>query len=229
MTRTVILSTNDNPDYCNYLKWCQSAWNLLGWNTLTFFFGKQQLLESTDQNRIIDITGNDLNYRVESIVQCYRLLAGHFVESGLVMTGDVDMLPMRDYWNPHPEKITAYGFDLTNYTQIPMCYVAANAARWRELFPEKNIKDLLDKFPAARSEDFETWWKVDQDAMTQRLQRHGNITHIKRGLRRGLTRGRVDRVAWDRTLNRWGRKIDAHMPRPYNEDAAVKILSMIKV
>lgn len=225
--RTVVLSTNDNPDYLNYLKWCQLAWNKIGWKTVCFYLGSNPP-KSTPENQIIDISNFAVGYRPETRVQCVRLLAGNYIDHGLIITGDVDMLPVQNYWNPDPDQITVYGYDLTGKSEIPMCYVAMNSAKWRKIFPEQSLNDLLDKLPNAKSDDWNKWWSVDQKVLTKRLLAHGVDKFIDRGFDGGLARGRVDRYDWNGTLNKPGEKIDAHMPRPYDESACEKIISLIK-
>ena len=232
MKRTVILSTNDDPKYFHYLKWCQLAWKKCGWDTLTFYYGSTKLENAgeylTDShNEMVDLSGESFDYRDETIVQCIRLLGGNYIMDGLVMLGDVDMLPMQNYWNPNPDQITSYGYDLTGRSEIPMCYVSAPAAKWRRLFPENSLIELLDKLPNAKSDDWNLWWSVDQQVLTKRLKTHGIDCFVDRGLVGGLARGRVDRYDWAGTLNQPGEKIDAHMPRPYDELACETIISMI--
>jgi hypothetical protein len=228
--RTVVLSTNDNPDYLKYLKWCQQAWNKIGWKTLCFYYGDMfKMPHESDGNKIVYLKTHDFKlYRPETIVQCIRLLAGNYIDRGLIITGDVDMLPVMDYWNPDPDQITVYGYDLTGKTEIPMCYVAMNAAKWRQIFPEQTLVELLDKLPNASSDDWNKWWSVDQKVLTKRLLANGVDKFIDRGFDGGLARGRVDRYDWNGTLNKPGEKIDAHMPRPYDESACEKIISLIK-
>lgn len=228
--KTVVLSTNDNPDYLKYLRPCQIAWNKLGWKTLTFYHGTFAP-GSTALNQVIDVSGVSAKYRVETVVQCIRLFGGNFIEDGIIMTGDVDMLPVSNYWDPKTNEITVYGHDLTGFSQYPMCYIAMTANKWREIIPEKSINALLDQYSNALSDDFEKWWSVDQQIITERLGRH-YVKHVHRGREivkgTGLARGRVDRFAWEETLKSPTQKIDAHMVRPFSQEAVDQILEMIK-
>lgn len=226
---TVILSTTDGGDYLPYLEYCQKAWNKLGWKTLTFYLGKVAP-KSTEQNRVLEIPKKFLEhgYREATLVQVARLFGGHYCE-GMVMTGDVDMLPMSNYWKPAPHCVTVYGYDLTGYSEYPICYIAMDAQAWRDVVPERDPIELLDKYEAkAKSEDFYTWWGVDQYIITERID--DRIAHTPRQIHRGLegatAKGRVDRHDWMGTLGRPGVKIDAHMPRPFNANEAQRILNL---
>lgn len=240
--KTVVLSTNDNRDYLNYYSYVVTAWNILGWNTLTFYHSDQSLIPNLEQhgciNECVDITDRQSKYRIETRVQCIRLLAGNYIDEGLIMTSDIDMIPLSDYWKPQIDQITSYGYDLTGRSQIPMCYVAMNAHMWREIFPEKTLNELLDQEPNARREVFEnprTWetaWTVDQQILTRRLKNRVN-KFVDRGLVNvegtSLATGRVDRHNWAGTLSRPELKIDAHLPRPFNQQAAENMVGLLKL
>lgn len=243
MKKTVILSSNDNLDYLKYYPYVSWAWNELGWDTLLFYNGKHTPLLAefetiknnwaTERN-VIRVVGNIDGYRSETIVQVSRLFAGICFpssEENLLMLGDVDMIPLSDYWKPEPNTITTYGWDLTDYGHFPMCYVAAKATKWREMIGvesvyvsvEHEIKRLLDKTPKAKSEVWEEWWQVDQDILTEMLLKEvSGRTDIIRGVHDGLAQGRADRYDWERTKDRG--IIDAHMPRPFDIETVKYIL-----
>ena len=232
MKKTVILSTNDKEEYFGYLPYVQMAWNSLGWNTLTFYLGSKTL-EDTPENKIIKIESIP-GYREETVLQVIRLLGFRYV-NGLVMTSDVDMMPLSKYWNPSLEGITCYGADLCNYKQYPMCYVAAHHKFWEKLIPEHHLSDLLEKFHAAKSEDFEAWWYVDQCIITERINQmriynSENVIFVDRGeyrplfCRRLIAKGRIDRDRWIATKLSGNIKIDAHLPRPFSKKAALRLL-----
>lgn len=239
MKRTVILSTNDNPDYLNYLPYVIKAWNKVGWGTVTFYTGEPDLLDVKIFNLVDNLVfapEPSKKYRIETITQVARLFAHKLMLPGLLMTSDCDMIPISNYWNPSENEITCYGYDLTGRKQIPMCYIAASAETWQKLIPENSIQELLDKYPNALPEvketNWEKWWSVDQEIITERILNRApiyTVKYIDRGFTGSTAKGRVDRYDWNGTLNATGGKIDAHMPRPFNKEAAELILSMVKV
>jgi hypothetical protein len=224
MNRTVILSTNDNESYLSYYEYTTKAWNHFGWNTLTFYLGNKKLKED-EKNRVIKL---DLieHYRDETVVQVSRLF-GHRYCTGLIMTSDMDMIPLSNYWNPDPEQITCYGHDLTHYQQTPICYIAMNEINWGRIIPEESIEELLKKYPGALSMDRMTWWTIDQTVITERLNKTSCIK-INRGMTKGLARGRVDKVRWNDTFFNNDIKIDCHMPRIFNKEQTESVLRLIK-
>jgi|9_EtaG_2_1085328.scaffolds.fasta_scaffold11347_4 hypothetical protein len=220
--RTAILSTNDSSDYISCLPYTQKAWNKIGWNTVTFYLGNQNL-ESTDLNTIVEIEPLS-GYRDSTVVQVSRLF-GALHTSGLIMTADVDMLPLSNYWNPREDCWTVYGEDLTNYKHFPICYVAGGDSLWKQAFPETSIKELLEKYPQSTAESFNEWWFVDQDIVTERVKPFNPIK-INRGVgSNSLPTGRIDRSLWEVTKNMEGEKIDAHLLRPFNKLETEKIFN----
>ena len=115
--KTVILSTNDNPDYLSYLTYVQKAWNNIGWKTLTFYLGKKNI-QSDNYNTIISIENNS-NYSDILVVQTSRFFGHRYTD----------------------------GHDLTGYGHIPMCYVAAPKSQWDIIISENSIDELLQKYP----------------------------------------------------------------------------------
>jgi len=229
--RTVILSVDDHPNYFGYLPYTQKAWNVFGWNTLTFYLGaKQGSIVNVDKghelNKVAGLRRNAL-YRDCSIVQVSRLLCGHFAD-GLLMLGDADMIPLSNYWNPASDVVTCYRHYNSSGDQISMCYVAAPAAIWRRMFPEKTIEELLKNNEDVRSNDFNRWWFTDQRLLTSRIagkEKHVNI--YRESSRHGRAAGRIDRLDWEGTFRDPGIKIDAHMPHPFNQIEAERIMRLI--
>lgn len=219
--RTVILSTNTNPDYMNYMPYVEQAWNLLGWDTLTYVIndtGKEYVKHNDNGTtaRRLFIT-SDRDFREDTYTQTIRLLGHHDVSEGIVMTGDIDMMPLSNYWNPDTDKWTVYGRDLTGYTQHPICYIAAPKQMWNELFPEQTTSELLHKYGQfSKSPHFNDYWFTDQVIATERIT---NYFALNRGIDNGLALGRIDRANWNNTMQRvvqLRNGIDAHMPRPFN-------------
>lgn len=239
MRRTVIISSNDNPDYLKYYPYVAWAWNQLGWDTLLFYNGKQSALMEeflkvkdhfdTKSNQVIFLS-NIEGYRSETIVQVSRLFGGLcFQDDRILMTGDVDMIPLSDYWQPQANRITTYGRNLSD-RHFPICYIAMPAPKWREIMGTQKefksldleIKRLLDTAPAAKSDKWEEWWQVDQDIITEilsPLERHD----IGRELDGHLALGRADRYDWTNTVQK-PNLIDAHMPRPFDLEATKQVL-----
>lgn len=199
----IVLSVNENQDYRYFMPLVQWSWKRIGWEVI--------ILDTTN---IIIPEG----YRSDTIAQISRLYAAiHLHPNDMVMTGDIDMIALSDYWHPDPNKISCYGHDLTGHTHFPICYIAMTAKKWcdvMELKPEMGaghciLRDL-NTLPQAKEEDFYKRWFTDQDLITERLEPFKNeIVSIERGqYPNGYACGRVDRGAWSLSHSEF---IDCHM------------------
>lgn len=229
MKKYIILSVNDNVDYLYYTPLTCWAWRRLGWEPIVFFHGDTNKTTTHNLLQLIISTGHTLSdelfylsniegYRSDTITQISRLYAGCIIDTHeMVMTGDIDMIPLSDYWKPEAEKVTVYGHDLTGYGHYPICYIAMDGYKWAEVMKLKNfdydqhIKRDLDTLPQAKDTDFYKYWFSDQDLITSRLKEYGTgkIDFINRGqYSNGFAKGRVDRGSW--SLNHEV-LIDAHL------------------
>lgn len=221
INKTVVISVNDNLDYISYWKYVTLAWNKLGWNTLTFYLGND-LIEENANNKIVKLKPIK-NYKDSTVVQVSRLFGHKYINDGIIMTSDVDMMPISDYWKPNHEDITVYGFDLTNYKQVPICYVAMNPANWEKVIPENSIEELLNKYDYTKSNEFNEYWYADQQILTERILKH-KYTQIDRRKENSSALGRIDRSNWQKTKFSKSTKIDAHLPRPFNKKETEDLL-----
>lgn len=229
MKKYIILSVNDNTDYLFYTPLTVWAWRFFGWEPILFYRGdvKAELFKMVwDQcpdllvYRVDSIDG----YRDDTITQISRLYSGdQIIEQSFVMTGDIDLIPLSDYWHPNENGITVYGHDLTGFGHYPICFIAMDNYKWSEVMKlvydvevdtlNANIKRDLDTLPQAKDPDFYKYWFSDQDLITQRLNEYGHdkITFINRGQgSHGYARGRVDRGGGGWVLNQ-PELIDAHL------------------
>lgn len=183
----------------------------------------------------LDIPGDDVaviklsegmrDYRSDTITQMSRLYAAaestyvgqwNFMGDDYLMTGDIDLIPLSDYWYPELDDKTVWGWDLTGYGHYPICFIGMRASQWREVMNlrGRHVEDLirrdLDTMPQAKSDDFYKRWFCDQDLITERLKTY-NPTIINRGqYPNGYASGRVDRGAWSLDHRQF---IDAHLPQ----------------
>jgi hypothetical protein len=155
-------------------------------------------------------------YRSDTVTQVSRLYAACVTDSNdYLMTSDVDMIPLSDYWRPNPDDVTIYGHDLAGH-HYPICYVGMKAEKWRQVMRLEGkdfnalIKRDLDSLPQAKNPDFYKYWFSDQDLITDRVNASGlPKKFINRGKQsNGFAMGRVDRGSWNIHLPKL---IDCHM------------------
>lgn len=196
LNRYVVVSTNNNPDYIFYAPYIEKAWAKLGWGLVIMVTSDVKIedLKITIPGTVIRVLRDIEGVRKESIAQAGRLyVPPFFTDDTLLMTSDIDLLPLSDYWNPNPNEITVYGHDLTDYTYFPMGYTAMKASKWRELFNDIQ-KDAEEYAHITKAPDWETWWNWDWRMLTDRLKKE-QVTHKHRGRRLTGTYayGRIDR------------------------------------
>lgn len=205
LKKYVVVSTNNNPDYYLYAPFLEKAWNKYGWTLVVMVtqdVRKADLLLTNPETLVFDLPDID-GVRPESIAQAGRLYAAnHLPDDSFIMTSDMDMLPLSDYWKPKQHETTIYGHDLTDYSFYPMGYIAQPSGMWKfymnltgntkeDMTNDSNVYSWMVKSP-----DWEKWWNWDWQMITDRMRpfadRH---TFINRGRRLTGTfaYGRIDR------------------------------------
>lgn len=225
MIKHVILSVNDNIDYLYFVPLTTWAWRCIGWNPIVCYYGDMERQDSFS-DELINLVWrgnyrycygikNIEGYRSDTVAQISRLYAACRYK-GYLMTGDIDMIPLSDYWQPNENEITVWGHDLTGYGHYPICYIGMDSKKWVEVMGltsnniEEMIKRDLDTLPQAKDPDFYKYWFTDQDLITQRIQQtEFPVKSILRGQNpNGYAKGRVDRGAWTLDHKEF---IDAHL------------------
>lgn len=234
--KRIILSVNKNPKYLYFLPLTCWAWRQFGWEPLIFHCGTLELMNKLIPDKDYEVREvlvypqpDTTPYKTSTIAQVSRLY-GACVADGMLMTGDMDMVPLSDYWKPNPLRVNCYGRDLTDY-HYPICYIAMDAKLWCQVM---DIKD--SKYGVHLRRDLRVQknsWVLDQDIITERLNTYKHRSEIvqwKRGTdkRTGYPVGRVDRSNW--TLNH-ETFIDCHLPHDMltSKESFDKVMRMLKV
>lgn len=220
----VVVSTNNNPDYMWFVPYIEKAWSNYGWKLCIMITSDvdSKALKVNLDTTIICRLPHIPELRTETIAQVGRLYAANYLPvNSLIMTSDMDLLPLTDYWKPEYNYITVYGHDLTWYSYYPMGYTAMSTSNWMKYMnihyntKEEILRDAKE-LGTAFSDLWEEWWNYDWRLLTQRLKPYAeNIKFINRGqvsiAGADLAVGRVDRYAWNETAaqSNW---IDAHCP-----------------
>lgn len=250
MKKYIVLSVNDSPDYLFHVPLCVWAWRKLDFEPLLFLYGgKNQLTEliadtntkylegcTAEMKALYKIRAYEIEpingYRSETITQVSRLY-GACVADGYLMTSDIDMIPLSDYWKPDLTKLTVYGRDLTDY-HYPIAYIGATSAIWKEImyinyndYNKLIHSDLDQHFDKQATKQKQ--WCFDQDLITERINESSIIPErVDRGTdkRTGYPIGRIDRSRWTLDHKQY---IDAHLFHDVhrNDDSFAKTLRML--
>lgn len=224
MKKYVVISTNNNPDYYFYAPFQEKAWNTYGWDLcvmITDDVNEADLKLTNPNSKVIRLPKIE-GLRTESIAQAGRLYAANYFEEQVqLMTCDMDLIPLSDYWKPDEDGITVYGHDLTWYSFYPMGYIAMNKLNWGICMgltgdtKEDMLRDAKEFEHLAYAKDWEQWWNWDWTMVTDKIKKSNlrNLHTIDRGqiniAGATLAKGRVDRYNWIETQNQpdW---IDMH-------------------
>lgn len=247
MKKYIVLSVNDNVDYLYFTPLTCWAWRQFGWEPIVLwqtsyhekFNGVSHLIyETSNLNHICFIDPIE-GYRSDTITQVSRLYASHVIkEEAYLMTGDIDMIPLSDYWQNRMEVPTVYGHDLTGFGHYPICYIGMPKSLWDFVMSihsdetiESHMKRDLDSLPQAKDPDFYKYWFTDQDLITERLKQYGTgkIDFINRGQgSHGYARGRVDRATNGWVLDQ-PELIDAHLEQQtwQNDEKLKRLFNLI--
>lgn len=209
-----ILSTDNNPDYYSLLPLVCHSWRKIGYTPIIISVNISKeliiLLHDHCPDALILNHPSTEGVKDSTMAQLYRLWSPCDKDDDVVVTGDADMVIARDIFTHDVSQgqIVSYGYDLTGRSELPICYVKATAAKWRELMGELTIPEK------AYSERWEDYWSVDQQLLTQRAREYGmdRITCVDRGNqnKHGLPTSRWDRFDWAHIPDSI---IDVHMKR----------------
>lgn len=239
MKRYIINST-DNTDYALYWPYIKAAWEKFGFTPILIRVGFPviECLNNTDIS-ILDLPAvQDVSIVCQA--QVARWYACKFFPDDLVMTSDIDMMPLQceyfegsfdlyEEWVKRlPALLSNYLLFILSYdafandpgmNQYPICYNIAKGKVFAKLL---NCYQNWDSWIKSLS-GYGYGWSTDQALFYNCLQEKPRFTYLRnnRGWdrQRGEAHNRIDRNTWvyDEGRVRAGGYIDAHLPRPFHE------------
>ena len=231
MQRIVVISSNNNPDYLYFAKWQERAWNKLGWQLCVMITHDVNALdleliprEDSDKPTLIVQLPEIKGLKTGTIAQAGRLYAANYLpDDALIMTCDIDLIPLSDYWHPDPFDVTVYGHDLTWHSFFPMGYCAMSGKNWKKYMELSGLtyEDMVKDSKSGKSnynpysDVWEQYWDYDWSLLTNKLMPYKSIIKfIDRGqidiAGATLAKGRIDRHNIEDTRNQAGPFIDMH-------------------
>lgn len=224
----VIISSDNNPDYYSLLPLVCYSWLKIEYQPIITCVNAPEVAKHLNEKlgfRAYSETTRD-GIKDSTFAQLIRLFAHedpYIQPHDILITADADMVIAKDIFTHDVSQgqIISYGYDLTGRSELPICYVKATAAKWRELMGEFTIP------PKAYSDKWEDYWSVDQQLLTQRAHEYGigRITFVDRGNnnKHGLPTGRWDRHDWSHIPDDI---IDVHMKRN-DWDAQIQVFQRL--
>ena len=226
---TVILSSNDNPNYIQFWPIVSEAWSLMGVEPILIYTGEEEY----------KLKGNVINYSIKNInssfvAQNIRILYPSLLSNRTCLVSDMDILPLsRNYFvdsvlNFNENSLIIYRPDAgLPSNMISLCWVAAESKTWYELFKvdsERKIEKYLKKWYTKNYSIQGTAWYTDQI----KLRKYVNKFSRKNKSRiielddedQGFFRFNRNRLEEHFSMMNETPDIkftDFHMPRPYGE------------
>lgn len=226
MNKKVILSTDNTTEYLALLPIVTYSWVKIGYNPIILTVNVSANNLAALKNYCINSEFIEIQpiegVKDSTVAQLSRLFQGYDSDD-ILISSDADMVIAKDIFaqTVSANQILSYGFDLTGKSELPICYIQTTARKWKEFIGEW----ITPK--SAFSTDWNLYWSVDQQLLTQRAREYGmdRITFIDRGNqnKHGLPTGRWDRFDWAHIPDSI---IDVHMLRN-DWDAQIQVFEKL--
>lgn len=227
----VIISTNDAPEYIEFLPIVSKTWKKLA-PSVELYCGYASDKEPPDE---MHEHAKIVRFWHESVpspnmAKVSRMLIATNLP-GRSLLSDVDMLPLQaEYFDSMSKALTGdevVFFNADVYTQdnrFPICYILASMETYREIVNphELSTRDLLGSWVGVHLDHKDDVSKIpfSDESLLRWMLKRWNKPYRMRLLNRGwagnIAHNRVDRAAWAVSPEalRDGLYIDAHMLRP---------------
>ncbi|OUU28807.1 MAG: hypothetical protein CBC04_00685 [Verrucomicrobia bacterium TMED44] len=225
---TVILSSNDNPDYIQFWPIVSEAWTLMGIEPILIYTGEQKLKL---KGNVISFYSKNMNSSFVS--QNIRILYPSLLDGKTCIVSDIDNLPLsKNYFinsvvDFDSNSFIIYRPDACPPNMISMMWNAANSNTWKEIFSidsEKNIEKILKKWYTKKYTVEGAAWYTDQIKLRKYVNKFAkkNKSRIVELNDDELGFYRFNRNRLEKHLNMINESpnlkfTDFHMPRPFNE------------
>ena len=225
---TVILSSNDNPNYIQFWPIVSEAWNLMGVEPILIYTGEQKL----------NLKGNVINFFSKNIdssfvAQNIRILYPSLLNGNTCLVSDIDNLPLsKKYFvdsvlSFNDDSFIIYRPDACPPNMISMMWNAARSSTWKEIFDidsEKNLEKYLKKWYTKKYTVEGTAWYTDQIKLRKYVNKFSKknksriveLDDTEMGFFR-FNRNRLEKHFNMIQENPNLEFTDFHMPRPFNE------------
>ena len=225
---TVILSSNDNPNYVQFWPIVSEAWSLMGLEPILIYTGDKNL----------NLKGNVIKFNVKSldssfVAQNIRILYPSLLANRTCLVSDIDNLPLsKNYFvnsvlNFNENSFIIYRPDACPPNMISMMWNAAASETWYELFKvdsEKKIEKYLNKWYTKNYSIQGKAWYTDQIKLRKYVNKFSRknksriieLNDEELGFCR-FNRNRLEKHFALMNKNTDIKFTDFHMPRPFNE------------
>lgn len=205
MKPVALLTTDDNLDYLFCLPITVKTWELQAFEVMPCIVSNRadvkpfmdKYIKGARMFKPDASIKSELNPSIYT--QCLRLYLGrNRPRDQYCIMGDVDMLIASSFLYRDFDKVNVFGHDLTDFNEIPMCYVGMSGKKWQEIMGDGTMKQDIEKYTKYKSKVWHEAWGADQQILTAKLQAYGyeNINFINRRdplHKDNIPEGRLDR------------------------------------
>jgi len=225
---TVILASNDNPDYLDFWPIVSEAWSIMGIEPILIYTGKSK---QNLKGNIIEFDSK--NFDSAFVAQNIRLLYPAMLNNKNCIISDIDLLPLsKRYFVESIEKFKDNSFIVYRpdaglpKNMISIMWNAANSDTWNEIFKSDTIDKIYKKLNQWYSRKYSIRgkaWYTDQIKLQKYLNKFQKRNKHRVVLLDDNNAGfnRFNRTKIDYHLSLLNNEntlfSDFHMPRPYNE------------
>jgi len=225
---TVILASDDNPDYLDFWPIVSEAWESMGLEPILIYTGQEKK----------DLKGNIIKYnpnKLDSafVAQNIRLLYPGILKNKNCIISDIDLLPLsKNYFYKSVLEIPDNKFVIYRPdaglpdNMISMMWNAANSDTWMEIFQINNESDIQKKLKKWYSRKYSirgSAWYTDQLQLKKHIDKFSKKNNCRIHKLDDKINGfnRFNRTKLSEHLDQMnsGKSnfSDFHMPRPFKK------------
>ncbi len=230
-----IVSSDDNPLYLDFWEPISKLWKLkFGIEPVLLYFGKNSKSLCRKYGTIVDMPILE-GIPFSTQCQCARIWYAGQCGSDVVITSDIDMLPLSpkyfvDPLKDIPDDKYVNLNPLNNDTYFPMCYNVGKSSTFKDVFQIEDdfgyfMKKLMD-FTKGREDCLkngaQSFWCLDEVYVSTMVNKYkavdaSRIVPIRR--KEGVNGFRVDRPTWGYDICKVAEDYyyDSHCLRPYKQ------------
>jgi hypothetical protein len=231
-----IVSSDSNPMYLDFWAIVSKMWSVkFGITPVLLYFGDNVENISTEYGEVIQIPILD-GIPVSTQAQCARIWYAGQCGEEVVITSDIDMLPLSPKYYVDPlididDDKYVHLNPLNGNTYFPMCYNVGKSSTLKEILDiDTSFEDFMNKLivfskgkeRSLNVDGLSALWFLDEIYTTAKVNEYRNVNpdRIIPIIRSGGQNGyRIDRPTWGYDLNlvKENYYYDSHSVRPYVE------------
>lgn len=243
----IIISTNDDPKYIEFLPYVARAWKKLLGNDIEVIVGYASDKNNPEMEKHATVHRFwHPDIKSGNIAKVSRMLLACMHPNDYCLLSDMDMLPLQaEYFiegskRLRDDSVLFYSADAYTWQRMrfPICYILAKGRVFREFVNPNNLSEngLISLWTIAHYEDKSSLKSnIFSDESLLRWMmfswKNSRIQTMDRGWVNNIAVNRIDRARFsiDREKMNRGEYIDCHMPRPLDKKAMAPLFDYLGI